>query len=156
MTTSLLESSIDALYADSATPLSKVFIDVVSQQLDPSTSAELDTQVIAQGKVGNRPTAKTKVIPVISADAIVGESSTYKRPNGDTYHARKWGEHDDVMVLRTARENSQYVLLYGAPGCGKTALVEAAFSDVLTVLGTGDTELSDFIGGYVQTPSGEI
>ena len=57
MTTSLLESSIDALYADSATPLSKVFIDVVAQQLDPSTSAELDTQVIAQGKVGNRPTA---------------------------------------------------------------------------------------------------
>jgi Holliday junction resolvasome RuvABC ATP-dependent DNA helicase subunit len=59
------------------------------------------------------------------------------------------------MVLREARKNQQYILLYGAPGCGKTALVEAAFGeDVLTVLGTGDTELSDFIGGFVQTPSG--
>jgi MoxR-like ATPase len=49
----------------------------------------------------------------------------------------------------------QFVLLYGAPGCGKTALVEAAYGDDLyTVLGTGDTELSDLIGGYVQTPSG--
>jgi hypothetical protein len=61
------------------------------------------------------------------------------------YHARKWGEHDDVMVLRTARENNQYILLYGAPGCGKTALVEAAYPDVFTVLGTGDTELADFL-----------
>jgi hypothetical protein len=59
------------------------------------------------------------------------------------------------MVLREARKNEQYILLYGAPGCGKTALVEAAFGDeLLTILGTGDTELSDFIGGYVQTPSG--
>jgi len=59
------------------------------------------------------------------------------------------------MVLREARKNQQYILLYGAPGCGKTALVEAAFgNDVRTVLGTGDTELSDFIGGYVQTPTG--
>jgi len=47
-----------------------------------------------------------------------------------------------------------FTLLYGAPGCGKTALVEAAFEDVYTLLGTGDTEVSDFIGGYVQTPSG--
>jgi len=158
MTTSTLETQIDSLHSDAVhlgvPALSKVFIDIVAQQLDSSVSAELDTQVLAQGKVGNRPTPKTKVIPVISADAIVGDSSTYKRPNGDVYHARKWGEHDDVMVLRTARENNQYILLYGAPGCGKTALVEAAFPDVLTVLGTGDTELSDFIGGYVQTPSG--
>jgi Holliday junction resolvasome RuvABC ATP-dependent DNA helicase subunit len=58
-------------------------------------------------------------------------------------------------VLRKLRENKQYVLLYGAPGCGKTALVEASFgSDLFTILGSGDTELSDFIGGYVQTPSG--
>jgi len=46
-------------------------------------------------------------------------------------------------------------LLYGSPGCGKTALVEGAFGDeLLTIIGSGDTELSDFIGGYVQTPSG--
>jgi hypothetical protein len=123
--------------------------------MNDELAASLDSLVQPQGKVGNRPTPKTKVIPVISADAFVGEDSTYKRPNGDKYHARKWGEHDDVMVLREARKNQQYILLYGAPGCGKTALVEAAFgNDVRTVLGTGDTELSDFIGGYVQTPTG--
>jgi SpoVK/Ycf46/Vps4 family AAA+-type ATPase len=57
--------------------------------------------------------------------------------------------------LRNARSARQYVLLYGVPGCGKTALVEGAFPEELeTIIGSGDTELSDFIGGYVQTPSG--
>lgn len=120
---------------------------------DGKASAALDTQVLPQGKVGNRPAPKSKVVPVISTDALVGDAK-YRRPNGDEYHARKWGEHDDVMVLRKAREMQQYVLLYGLPGCGKTALVEAAFEDVISVLGTGDTELSDFIGSYIQTPSG--
>ena len=66
-----------------------------------------------------------------------------------------WGEHHDVAVLRKARENSQPIMLYGAPGCGKTALVQAAFGENLhTVLGTGDTEVADFVGSYIQTPSG--
>jgi hypothetical protein len=91
---------------------------------------------------------------VISADAILG-TEKYTRPNGEDYYTRKWGEHDDVMVLRKAREQMQFVLLYGAPGCGKTALVEAAFGDDLeTFLGSGDTEVADLVGGYVQTPSG--
>jgi hypothetical protein len=47
-----------------------------------------------------------------------------------------------------------FALLYGAPGTGKTALVEAAFENVYTVMGTGDTEVADFIGGYIQTPTG--
>jgi MoxR-like ATPase len=47
------------------------------------------------------------------------------------------------------------VLLYGAPGCGKTALVEAAFGEELyTILGSGDTEVADLVGGYSQTVSG--
>jgi hypothetical protein len=150
MTTALVES-LNKIYPN----LSDSIHTVVAQQMNDELSSSLDSLVQPQGKVGNRPTPKTKVVPVIPADALVGEDSTYKRPNGDKYHARKWGDHDDVMVLREARKNQQYILLYGAPGCGKTALVEAAFgSEVLTVLGTGDTELSDFIGGYVQTPTG--
>jgi hypothetical protein len=62
------------------------------------------------------------------------------------------------MVLRKARDINSYILLYGAPGCGKTALVEAAFCSepggMQTILGSGDTEVSDLVGGYVQTPSG--
>jgi MoxR-like ATPase len=94
---------------------------------------------------------------MVAADALLGESK-YPRPNGEDYYSRKWGEHDDIMVLRKARGMSSYVLLYGAPGCGKTALVEAAFCEeeggLQTVLGSGDTEVADLVGGYVQTPSG--
>jgi len=97
--------------------------------------------------------------------AVEGDE-TYVRPNGQHYHARLWGEHGDVAALRKARgvtatafgEGSgspMFVLTYGAPGCGKTALVEAAFGEnMITLMGTGDTEVSDMIGGYVQTPSG--
>jgi MoxR-like ATPase len=57
--------------------------------------------------------------------------------------------------LKKARTAGHFILLYGAPGCGKTALVEAAFGeDLYTILGSGDTEVSDLVGGYVQTPSG--
>jgi MoxR-like ATPase len=48
-------------------------------------------------------------------------------------------------------------MLYGVPGTGKTACVEAAFGDDLyTLLGSGDTEVSDLVGGYVQTLSGNF
>ena len=83
-------------------------------------------------------------------------AESYPRPNGDNYYSRPWGEHEDVSVLRTARSEMQFVLLYGAPGCGKTALVEAAFGEELvTVLGSGDTEVADLVGGYTQTPDGK-
>jgi nitric oxide reductase NorQ protein len=96
----------------------------------------------------------TKKVKTVTVDAMAG-ADQYLRPNGQAYFTRKWGEHDDVEVLRKSRAASHYVLLYGAPGCGKTALAEAAFGEELeTVLGSGDTEVSDLVGGYVQTPSG--
>lgn len=89
-----------------------------------------------------------------TAELLEGAES-YARPNGDLYYGRKWGDNTDVEVLRKAREAGQYVMLYGVPGTGKTAMVEAAFPDDLyTILGSGDTEVSDLVGGYVQTPSG--
>jgi predicted ATPase with chaperone activity len=88
--------------------------------------------------------------------ALEGEE-TYPRPNGDLYYGRKWGDNTDVEVLRKAREAGQYVMLYGVPGTGKTAMVEAAFPDELyTILGSGDTEVADLVGSYVQTPSGSF
>jgi nitric oxide reductase NorQ protein len=87
-------------------------------------------------------------------ETLEGEES-YERPNGDLYYGRKWGENVDVEVLRKAREADKFVMLYGVPGTGKTAMVEAAFPDELyTIMGSGDTEVSDLVGGYVQTPSG--
>ena len=146
-------STIDKIAPGMSPELSSTIMAVLAQQNNAELSASLDSMVTPQGKVSVRVAAPKKVIPTVSADALIGDEF-YTRPNGDKYHVRKWGEHDDVQVLRKAREQGQYILLYGAPGCGKTALVQAAFPEVISVLGTGDTELADFIGGYVQTPSG--
>jgi nitric oxide reductase NorQ protein len=100
--------------------------------------------------------AKEEKVEVVmeQGESLEGAES-YARPNGDLYYARKWGDNTDVEVLKKAREAGQYVMLYGVPGTGKTAMVEAAFPDELyTILGSGDTEVSDLVGSYVQTPSG--
>jgi len=90
----------------------------------------------------------------VSVDSLIGDEA-YERPNGELYYARNWEGHSDIEVLRKARKNNSYVLLYGNPGTGKTAAVEAAFPDELyTILGSGDTEVADLVGSYVQTPSG--
>lgn len=115
----------------------------------------------ARANLRARPgTAKSKSVAKVVENEVIDTLSGnefYERPNGNKYYSRLWGKHTDIEVLRKARENKQYVLLYGAPGCGKTALAEATFGDdLLTILGTGDTEVSDFVGNYVQTPSGSF
>lgn len=119
----------------------------------------LNTLVSDAGRVVVRANTKKVASPMTESDvdSLDGESK-YPRPNGEDYFTRKWGEHDDVLVLRGAREDNLFVLAYGAPGCGKTALMEAAFADqpggLETIIGTGDTEVADFIGGYVQDADG--
>jgi MoxR-like ATPase len=143
-------TNYDSLY----TGLADILKSASTQSVNSELSAELDKHMPNAGKAVARAAAAKKAVVMVSPDAMLGETK-YARPNGDFYFTRKWGEHDDVEVLRKARASMQFILLYGAPGCGKTALVEAAYGDDLyTVLGTGDTELSDLIGGYVQTPSG--
>jgi MoxR-like ATPase len=60
----------------------------------------------------------------------------------------------DVDALRKLRAAGVPALLYGPPGTGKTSLVEAAFADVITVAGDGDTTVADFVGEYTQRPDG--
>jgi energy-coupling factor transporter ATP-binding protein EcfA2 len=117
----------------------------------------LDAYTNKGGKISGRSSSTTSGIKTVTeAPELTASAKSYDRPNGDLYYTRKWGEHDDVSVLRTAREDMQFVLLYGAPGCGKTALVEAAFGEnLVTVLGSGDTEVADLVGGYTQTPDGK-
>lgn len=74
------------------------------------------------------------------------------RPNGELYYPRALAGGTDIAVLRRLREQKIPVLLYGPPGTGKTAMVEAAFPDLLTVAGTGDTIVDDFLGNYVPLP----
>jgi nitric oxide reductase NorQ protein len=76
------------------------------------------------------------------------------RPNGDLYFPRRLAGGTDVDVLRRLREKRIPVLLYGPPGTGKTAVVEAAFDDLLTIAGTGDTVVEDFLGNFIPLPDG--
>src|SRR5256886_8710700 len=76
------------------------------------------------------------------------------RPNGQTYHPRALADLPDVAALRRLREACIPALLYGPPGTGKTSLVEAAFPDLITVAGDGDTTVADFVGEYTQTADG--
>lgn len=142
---------------------------VVTQGLNEDAGVQLNAKVLPTGRYVARASGaerKPRKKPaVIEVETMEGEES-YIRPNGETYFGRKWGTHSDVLALRKAREltssvfggakgSAMFTMLYGAPGCGKTALVEAAFGeDVYTLMGTGDTEVADMVGGYVQTPAG--
>ncbi|MDG4834179.1 AAA family ATPase [Solwaraspora sp. WMMD1047] len=83
-----------------------------------------------------------------------GRRKPVTRPNGELYWPRKLAGGTDIEVLRRLRAAQMPVLLYGPPGTGKTAMVEAAFDDLLTVAGTGDTVVEDFLGNYVPLPDG--
>ena len=148
---------VDSLYPD----LAKLVYGVAVQSLDEtSVPAGLGSLMPTAGRANLRAKGgdKSATSPTAKAEPMVEileGLEKYTRPNGQDYYARKWGEHTDIEVLRKAREEKHFILLYGNPGCGKTALVEGAFGDDLyTIIGTGDTETGDFLGGYVQTPSG--
>ena len=130
----------------------------LAQVFDEDSARVIGERVTSLGKYSHRATNKNR--GSVSVDKLEGETK-YGRPNGDTYYSRPWGEHSDVEVLRRAREatgkrgkSPLFSLLYGAPGCGKTALVEASFGDLYTLMGTGDTEVADLVGGYIQTKDG--
>ncbi|UWM52386.1 AAA family ATPase [Streptomyces carpaticus] len=76
------------------------------------------------------------------------------RPGGQRYHPRSLADLPDVEVLRRLREAEVPVLLYGPPGTGKTSLIEAAFPDLITVAGDGDTTVGDLLGEYTQRDGG--
>jgi nitric oxide reductase NorQ protein len=103
------------------------------------------------------PEPVTPVVPTVSHGwtypATVGGYIT--RPNGQRYKVRKVEGTPDVQVIREARPDSEHVFLFGEPGTGKTAMLEAAFgTDLVTMLGTEDVEVSDFIGGYTVRGGG--
>ena len=83
-----------------------------------------------------------------------GRPEPIRRPNGQLYHPRRLAAGTDVDILRGLRDAGVPVLLSGPPGTGKTSLVEAAFPDVLTIAGHGDTTVEDFTGSYIPRPDG--
>ena len=90
--------------------------------------------------------------------AVVDAGEKFYRPNGEEYLPRliEVGNATlrDVDLVQTAYDNRMPVLLSGPPGTGKTAMVEAVLEGCLTVQGTGETEVADFIGSWTQQPGG--
>jgi nitric oxide reductase NorQ protein len=76
------------------------------------------------------------------------------RPNGQVYQPRALADMPDVEALRRLRAAGVPALLYGPPGTGKTSLIEAAFPDLITIAGDGDTTAADLVGEYTQNPDG--
>jgi hypothetical protein len=83
-----------------------------------------------------------------------GRPAPVLRPGSQPYFPRRLGSGWDIDVLHKLRREQVPVLLYGPPGTGKTAMLEAAFPDLLTVAGTGDTIVDDFLGSYAPLPGG--
>jgi MoxR-like ATPase len=77
------------------------------------------------------------------------------RPNGQSYRPRILTDKTDVETLRACRDAEIPVLLGGFPGCGKTAMIEAAFGDdLVTIEGHGDMEVTDLVGTWVAQTNG--
>lgn len=100
------------------------------------------------------PSATTATPAPSGSVAPAAVSGPVRRPNGQLYHPRQLSGLPDVTALRRLREAGVASLLYGPPGTGKTSVVEAAFPDLITVAGDGDTTVADLVGEYTQTPDG--
>lgn len=112
------------------------------------TAAAAQTAVISPpGTHSPRAQLASTTIP---AAATPSQTGPIRRAGGQVYHPRELADLPDVEALNRLRDADVPVLLYGPPGTGKTSLVEAAFPDLLTVAGDGDTTVGDLIGEYTQ------
>jgi nitric oxide reductase NorQ protein len=162
---------LDALDADpsSVIPFTgsvKEYMDAWVDALARDDNAWIDTHIHAAGTAKAPAAAATAapdpepepvVVPVSVGSWVYPETvkGYITVPNGTRYKVRTLDGTPDVQVLREARPDREHSFLYGEPGTGKTVLVEAAFgSDLVTMLGTEDTEVSDFIGGYTVRGGG--
>ena len=101
-----------------------------------------------------RPAASPAPPAAPKAPAPKAAPGPVTRPGGQVYRPRVLAGMADVEALRTLRAEGVPSLLSGPPGTGKTSLVEAAFPDLITVAGDGDTTVGDFVGEYTQKPDG--
>ncbi|MGX1757213.1 AAA family ATPase [Streptomyces lydicus] len=121
-----------------------------------TAAATQATAVIAPGPSQPAPVPRSRPTPqpATAAPPPGGRPQPITRPNGQQYHPRALAQLPDVEALRRLREAGVAVLLYGPPGTGKTTLIEAAFPDLITVAGDGDTTVGDLVGEYTQDENG--
>ncbi|MEW1632710.1 AAA family ATPase [Streptomyces sp. NPDC093801] len=117
------------------------------------TAAAAQTAVISPPGT-HAPRAQAATARTTTAATAPRQTGPIRRAGGQLYHPRELADLPDVEALNRLRDADVPVLLYGPPGTGKTSLVEAAFPDLLTVAGDGDTTVGDLIGEYTQDDAG--
>ncbi|OEV27514.1 hypothetical protein AN219_22770 [Streptomyces nanshensis] len=125
----------------------------------PEFRANAKTAAAAQTAVISPPGTHSPRAQAATARTTIPAAATPRqtgpiRRAGQIYHPRELADLPDVEALNRLRDADVPVLLYGPPGTGKTSLVEAAFPDLLTVAGDGDTTVGDLIGEYTQDDAG--
>ncbi len=115
------------------------------------------------------PAAETAVAAEVTETAApaakrAASKYQYSRPSGEAFYARKvkigdW-ETTDVEFTREGIKAGLKMFFVGKPGCGKTAMIEAAVWDwdwshgMETMLCTGSTVAADFTGVDRPQPDG--
>jgi nitric oxide reductase NorQ protein len=109
---------------------------------------------------GTTPTTAPSTTPTPAAApppvrTAPGKAGPIRRPNGAMYYPRALAPGiSDVEALGKLRDAGIPALLYGPPGTGKTSMAEAAFDDLITIAGDGDTTVGDLIGDWTQKDDG--
>lgn len=97
---------------------------------------------------------KEEAVTVVEEEGdILLEDRVLTRPNGEEYRCRwvRAAASYDVDMIKNAVKAGLVPYLFGVPGTGKTAMVEAAFgNNMYTVVGDADTDASAFFGSWVQ------
>lgn len=112
------------------------------------------------GEAVEPPAAPAAPKPVPTATTGKGlKRVSFTRPNGEPYFARQVpGAAHDIDLLRTSvgatLTDNLYILAFGEPGTGKTAAIECAHPNLITVEGDDDTDVDQFVGQWVQLPDG--
>jgi MoxR-like ATPase len=123
-----------------------------------ATTAHAAAPVAVPSGTPRRPrsTPPPATTPAAAPSATAKVTGPVARPNGQLYHPRTLSGLPDVTALRKLRDAGVAALMYGPPGTGKTSVVEAAFGDLVTIQGDGDTTVADLVGEYTQTPDGRF
>jgi len=89
--------------------------------------------------------------------ATSSKPKTYALPNGQEYLTRKVGGYEnDVEAMRDLAAMGKHVLLVGEPGCGKTALLQAAHPKSQNEIGHAKLTAWDMLWRPRPLPDGTI
>jgi hypothetical protein len=131
-----------------------------ASKADTKAAAKSNADALRDALEGLEPDIDLNGEAVVAGEVIPVKAAKPEpviRPNGQKYYPRVLAGKTDVDALRDLRKENVPVLLSGYPGCGKTALIEAAFADEdgpITFAGHGEAEIGDLVGSYVQQPDG--